>query len=307
MSVAAAETPSVVKYSFAVDLIAVADSVNATLDDLLPVPVGDERRVVDAMRYAALNGGKRLRPFLVIGSAALFGVSRVDALRAAAAIEMVHCYSLVHDDLPAMDNDDLRRGRATVHKAYDDATAILAGDGLLTQAFAVLADPATHDVATVRIALISVLAEAAGAAGMVGGQMLDLLVDAESLSPEDVERLQSLKTGSLLSAACELGAILGHAPDQERDSLRCYGISLGAAFQIADDLLDVEATADEAGKSTGKDGAAGKGTFVSLYGPERARTQAESLADQAVEALRSFGTVADPLRAAALFAVERRM
>ncbi len=306
MSRNAATAGNTVTPLFSDDLNSVADSVNATLDDLLPMPQGGERRVVEAMRYAALDGGKRLRPFLVIASAALFGVMRADALKAAAAIEMVHCYSLVHDDLPAMDDDDLRRGRATLHMAYDEATAILAGDGLLTQAFSVLADPATHKDNNVRVALIATLADAAGASGMVGGQMLDLLAQTVSQSLEDVEHLQKLKTGYLITAACEFGAILGEANDEELGFLRRYGLALGAAFQVADDLLDVEATVAETGKATGKDKAAGKATFVSLYGPERARTQAKSLADQAIEALKPFGTAADLLRAAAVFAVERR-
>ncbi len=284
----------------------VATLVNDTLDQLLPVPSGGERRVVEAMRYASLDGGKRLRPFLVIASAALFDVARADAVRAAAALEMVHCYSLVHDDLPAMDNDDLRRGRPTTHKAFDEATAILAGDGLLTQAFVVLADPATHADPAVRLRLISTIAQAAGSSGMVGGQMLDLLAETQTPSASDVERLQSLKTGQLLTAACAFGAILGEANTEQREALEQYGSNLGGAFQIVDDLLDHEGSTAEIGKSTGKDTTAGKATFVSLYGPERAGTQAQSLADQAVEVLGTFGQKADTLRAAATFVIDRQ-
>ena len=284
----------------------VAAAVNGTLDQLLPIPSGDERRVVEAMRYSSLDGGKRVRPYLVVTSAALFGVDRSNALRAAAALEMVHCYSLIHDDLPAMDNDDLRRGRPTTHKAFDEATAILAGDGLLTLAFAVLADPATHADSDVRLQLVSTLAQAAGPSGMVGGQMLDLLAETHTLSPSDVERMQALKTGQLLTAACAFGAILGSAAQDQRDALYEYGVNLGGAFQIIDDLLDIEGSETETGKSTGKDTDAGKATFVSLYGPERARTQAQSLADQALAALGVFGQKAGSLRAAVAFVIDRQ-
>lgn len=283
-----------------------AESVNTKLDALLEIPVGGERRVVEAMRYAALDGGKRLRPFLALESASLFDVERDQALPAAAALEMVHCYSLVHDDLPAMDDDDLRRGRPSVHKAFDEATAILAGDGLLTRAFEVLSEPATHSNAIVRADLCLALARAAGSEGMVGGQMLDLLAQTESLDEEETERLQSMKTGCLLSVAAEFGAILGQASTQDRARLNHYGLTMGAAFQIADDLLDLEASPQDMGKMTGKDAAAGKATFISLYGADRARTQAKSLVDQAVEALEPFGSKAEGLRMAAYFAVNRR-
>ena len=205
--------------SVAAALDSFAAAMNEVLDTLLPLPEGGERRVVEAMRYASLDGGKRLRPFLVIESAALFDVGKVNALRAAAALEMVHCYSLVHDDLPAMDDDDLRRGRPVTHKAYGEATAILAGDGLLTQAFAVLADPATHEDPSVRLSLVSTLAHAAGPSGMVGGQMLDLLAEKAPVQSSDVERMQSMKTGKLLTAACEFGAILGGATQKQKQSL----------------------------------------------------------------------------------------
>lgn len=292
--------------TFSDNLRSVADSVNACLDDLLPLPDGPEQRVVEAMRYSALDGGKRLRPFLTIASADLFSVPRAQALRAGAAVEMVHCYSLIHDDLPAMDDDDLRRGRPTCHKAFDEATAILAGDALLTKAFAVLSDEATHSDGDTRSKIIAALAEAAGAAGMVGGQMLDLLAEQSDLGEEDVERLQTLKTGRLLAASCHIGGLLGQADTEALESLDSFGHCLGAAFQIADDLLDLEATASDLGKATGKDAAAGKATFVSLHGAERARNRAKTLVDQAVAALARFGNDAEPLRAAAAFTVSRR-
>lgn len=287
-------------------LTRVAESTNATLDSLLPLPVGKEQRVIEAMRYAALDGGKRLRPFLVVASADLFGEPESRSLRAAAAVEMVHCYSLVHDDLPAMDDDDLRRGRPTCHRAYDEATAILAGDGLLTQAFSILSDEKTHPDAAVRIGLVEALATAAGAYGMVGGQMLDLIAESQDLTEQEVSHLQSLKTGRLLAASCQLGAILGQAGPEKTKMLRDFGLSLGAAFQIADDLLDLEASAADMGKAVGKDGTAGKATFISLYGPERARERSKSLVDQAVRLLDGFGSAADPLRQAAHFTVTRQ-
>ncbi|MDG2244203.1 MAG: polyprenyl synthetase family protein [Rhodospirillaceae bacterium] len=292
--------------TFSEDLRRVADSLNACVDELLPLPDGPEQRVVEAMRYSALNGGKRLRPFLTIASADLFEVPRAHSLRAGAAVEMVHCYSLIHDDLPAMDDDDMRRGRPTCHKAFDEATAILAGDALLTQAFSVLSDDATHPNGDTRAKIIATLADAAGAAGMVGGQMLDLMVEQSDMAEEDVERLQALKTGRLLAAPCLIGGLLGQADADTLESLDAYGSCLGAAFQITDDLLDLEATESDLGKATGKDAAAGKVTFVSLHGPERARNRAKTLVDQAVAALSRFGDAAEPLRAAAAFTVSRR-
>jgi farnesyl diphosphate synthase len=291
---------------FETRLKSIAEDLNPILDAVLPLPEGRERRVMEAMRYTALDGGKRLRPFLTVSSADLFGVPRDRSLRAGAAVELVHCYSLVHDDLPAMDDDDLRRGRPTCHKAYDEATAILAGDGLLTQAFAVLAAPETHPDGAVRVNLVAALAQAAGACGMVGGQMIDLIAETTSLTPDEVEHLQHLKTGHLLAVACELGAIVGEADHGARKALSAFGLCLGAAFQIADDLLDLEASAEDIGKATGKDIGAGKATFVSLHGADRARTQAKSLVDQAVAALDGFGPNGDPLRDAAAFAIERR-
>jgi farnesyl diphosphate synthase len=258
------------------------------------------------MRYAALDGGKRLRPFLVCASADLFAVPPDRALRAAAALEMVHCYSLVHDDLPAMDDDDLRRGRPTVHRAYDEATAILAGDGLLTMAFEVLADEATHPDGTIRAALVLELARSSGAAGMVGGQMIDLQAPTLNLDHAGLVRLQSLKTGCLIAASCRFGAILAGAPEQAKQALGAYGQSIGLAFQIADDVLDVESTAQATGKATGKDAAAGKATFVSQLGLEGAKTQARALVEQAIGHIEIFGRAADPLRAAAGFVIRRK-
>lgn len=280
---------------------------DAVLDKLIAIPPGLEARVFEAMRYAALAPGKRLRPFLVLASARLFGVARNRALQVAAAIELVHAYSLVHDDLPAMDDSDLRRGRPTCHKAFDDATAILAGDGLLTLAFEVLAQADTHGDPAVRCELVAALAQAAGSHGMVGGQMIDLIAeDRPDLDIGAITRLQRLKTGALIAFACESGAILGKAPAELRAALRGYAHDLGLAFQIADDLLDVQGTAAATGKPVGQDAAAGKATFVSILGIERARAQAELLVAQAVAHLDLFEERADLLRQAARFVVDRR-
>lgn len=284
-----------------------AHETNTTLDLLLELQDGKERRVVEAMRYAALDGGKRLRPFLVVAAGELFNVPRSRSLRVGAAVEMIHCYSLIHDDLPAMDDDDLRRGRPTCHKAYDEATAILAGDGLLTEAFSVLSAPETHPEASVRIALVAALARAAGAQGMVGGQMLDLIAESERLSEQEVAHLQSLKTGCLLAASCQLGGLLAQADPKVSETLRNFGLIVGAAFQITDDLLDLEASTADLGKAAGKDQTAGKATFISLYGAERARERSNSLVDQAVTLLSGFGPEADPLREAAKFTVTRHV
>lgn len=283
-----------------------ARAVNESLDKLLPLHQGLESRLYEALRYSALSGGKRIRPFLVMSSAALFDVTREYALRVAAAIEMVHSYSLVHDDLPAMDNDELRRGLPTCHVRFGEATAILAGDALLTRAFEVLAHPATHPDPRVRSDLVLELARSAGAEGMVGGQILDLMAEHHDLEEEEVTRLQRLKTGSLIAFCCEAGALLAKASEAARAALRAYAHDLGLAFQIADDLLDVEGDEGEVGKRTGKDKAAGKATFVTLMGPERARAQSEILADQAVQHLEIFVEKADPLRALAWFVVNRR-
>jgi farnesyl diphosphate synthase len=270
-------------------------------------------RLLAAMRHGSLGGGKRLRPFLVIETARALGGHEASALRAGAAIELVHCYSLVHDDLPAMDDDDLRRGQPTVHKAYDEATAILAGDGLLTLAFDVLADPATHASAEIRAALVLALARAAGPGGMVGGQMLDLAAEGRFGADATLERnearvrqLQAMKTGALLAAAVDLGAIIADADVQTRSSLATYGRALGAAFQIADDILDVEAEAAVMGKATAKDAGKGKGTLVELLGVDRARAERDTLVLDAVAALSAFGPEADMLRAAARFTASRQ-
>ncbi|MBD24277.1 MAG: farnesyl-diphosphate synthase [Candidatus Marinimicrobia bacterium] len=258
------------------------------------------------MRYAALDGGKRLRPFLVCAASDLFGVPLVISIRVAAAIEMVHCYSLIHDDLPAMDDDDLRRGRLTVHKKFDEATAILAGDALLTESFAVLANPETHADSNVRIALVQELAHASGAAGMVGGQIIDLRAANLSLDDSGLRRLQNLKTGCIISCACRSGAVVGKAPTELVTALGKYGIAMGLAFQIADDVLDVEGSSAETGKAIGKDEAAGKATFVSRLGLKGAKDYASSLVDEAIAHLAPFGAKAKLLKEAAIFVVERR-
>jgi farnesyl diphosphate synthase len=283
-----------------------AATVVEALDALLPLPEGAEARLTEAMRYAALGGGKRLRAFLVMETAALFAVSATCAARVAAAVEMLHAYSLVHDDLPAMDNDDLRRGMPSTHRAFDEATAILAGDALQARAFEVLADPDTHSDPEARCELIATLGAASGARGMAGGQMIDMMAEGQSLSAAEITRLQALKTGRLIQFSAEAGAILGRAPHPQRQSLIAYGRDLGAAFQIADDLLDAEGTAEETGKTTGKDEAAGKATLVAILGPERARAQARLLADQAARHLDSFGGRADMLRQLAGYVISRR-
>jgi farnesyl diphosphate synthase len=292
--------------SFEAALSASTRAVEAALKHVLPRGQGPEARVFDAMSYATLGGGKRLRPFLAIQGAALFDVPEAYAARAGAAVELVHCYSLVHDDLPAMDDDDLRRGRPTCHIQFGEATAILAGDALLTLAFDVLAEPATHPDAEVRAALIASLAKAAGAHGMVGGQMFDLEAETRQLSLDEIKRLQSMKTGALFAYACEAGAILGKAPEKARQVLLSYAQYLGLAFQIADDLLDALGTEAEVGKKVGKDAAAGKATFVSLLGAENARKEAEILAERAVSCLDIFGKKADSLAELARFVVARR-
>jgi farnesyl diphosphate synthase len=283
-----------------------AELTDALLGRLLTAPAGLEARVYEAMRYSALAPGKRLRPLLVLAGARLFGVHRRSALQVAAAIEMVHAYSLIHDDLPAMDNSDLRRGRPTCHKEFDEATAVLAGDGLLTMAFEVLAHPDTHGDPTVRAELVSALAIAAGPAGMVGGQMIDLIAEKQRLDIGAITRLQRMKTGALIAFACEAGAILAKAATERRTALRGYAHDLGLAFQIADDLLDVEGSAAETGKPVGADAAAGKATFVSILGVERARAQAELLVSQAIAHLELFEDKAELLRQVARFVVNRR-
>jgi farnesyl diphosphate synthase len=288
------------------DATAVATRLtDALIERLLAVPEGLEARVYEAMRYSALAPGKRLRPLLVLAGARLFGVARGSALQVAAAIEMVHAYSLIHDDLPAMDNSDLRRGRPTCHKEFDDATAVLAGDGLLTMAFEVLAHPDTHGDPAVRCGLVAALASAAGGAGMVGGQMIDLIAERQVLDIGAITRLQRMKTGALIAFACEAGAILAKAVGEPRMALHAYAHDLGLAFQIADDLLDVEGSAAETGKPVGADAAAGKATFVSILGVERAHAQAGVLVDQAVAHLDLFEQKAELLRQVARFVVNR--
>ena len=299
-------------------LNAVATEIEALLDRLLTsAPVEGEvmrpGRLLEAMRYASLGGGKRFRPFLVVETAALFGVAREGALMVGAALECVHSYSLIHDDLPAMDNDALRRGRPTVHKAFDEATAILAGDGLLSIAFDILSRPDTHPNPAIRIELVLALARAAGLGGMVGGQMLDLSAEARfadrlqrAFEESEIITLQTMKTGALLGFACLAGATLGEATADKRDALRRYGSALGQAFQIADDLLDVEGDAATLGKAAGKDAAVGKATLVSVLGPANARARLETLVAKAEVALTPFGEDAALLRAAARFVAERQ-
>lgn len=296
----------------------VADRTEETLAALLgDAPLAAERgrpaRLMQCMRHVALGGGKRFRPFLVVASADLFAVPERRALMAGAALECVHCYSLAHDDLPAMDNDDLRRGRPTAHKAFDEATAILAGDGLLTLAFDILAREETHPDAAVRVALVLALARGAGLGGMVGGQMLDLAAEGRfdggtvrRLNRDGVAELQAMKTGALLRFACEAGAILGQANADQRAALVRYGEALGEAFQIADDLLDVEGDAATVGKATGKDAALGKATMVTLLGIDGARARLADLVAASEAALAQFGEKADVLKAAAHFVAERK-
>jgi farnesyl diphosphate synthase len=262
--------------------------------------------LIEAMRYSTLGGGKRMRGFLVMETAKLFMVNLTCAARVAASVEMLHAYSLVHDDLPAMDDDDLRRGKPSCHKAFDEATAILAGDALQTRAFEVLAEPDTHSDPEVRCELVMALGAASGARGMAGGQMIDMVSSDRELSAHLVTRLQALKTGRLIQYSAEAGAILGRAPTAQRHLLAAYGRDLGAAFQIADDILDAEGSDASLGKTAGKDAAQGKATMVAVLGIERARVQAEHLAQQAALHLEMFGPRADRLRALAAFTVARR-
>jgi farnesyl diphosphate synthase len=285
------------------------DAVSAEIDrlfgNLLAVPPDPRARLYEAMRYAAIGGGKRLRPLLVVAACGLFHVDRERALRAGLAVEAIHVYSLIHDDLPAMDDDDLRRGKPTVHRAFGEATAILAGDSLHALAFEVLADEATHEDPFVRADLIAELARASGPSGMAGGQMMDLAAEETTLDLSAVTRLQQLKTGALIGFCLEAGAIMGRVPVEARRPLRGYARDVGLAFQITDDILDVEGEEEKTGKRVRKDGAAGKETFVSLLGVERARQQASILVEQAVAHLQSFGSEADLLRSIARFAIER--
>ncbi|AZO65778.1 polyprenyl synthetase family protein [Mesorhizobium mediterraneum] len=295
---------------FEAALLARAGPIEALLRRLLDDrPLSGEiarpQRLMAAMRHGVLNGGKRLRPFLVMESAALFSADSEAALRVAAALECVHCYSLIHDDLPAMDDDDLRRGQPTVHKAFDEATAILAGDALLALAFDIIADEAMMLPAERRVALVLALARAAGAGGMVGGQMLDL--EAERIGPDEagIIRLQAMKTGALIRFACEAGAIIAGAPPVDRERLAEFGSAIGLAFQLADDLLDLTADAHQMGKATGKDAAAGKATLVALHGANWAQDQLQGLVDQAHALLDPYGEAAVLLKQAATFVATR--
>ena len=288
-----------------------ARAVEALLRRLLderiePGEIARPARLLSAMRHGVLNGGKRLRPFLLLESAALFGADEGAALRAAAALECVHCYSLIHDDLPAMDDDDLRRGQPTVHRAFDEATAILAGDGLLTIAFDIIADEATTLGADRRATLVLALARAAGIGGMAGGQALDL--EAERTPPDEtgIITLQAMKTGSLIRFACEAGAIVAGAPTADRERLAEFGSAIGLAFQLADDLLDLTSDTTTMGKATGKDEAAGKATLVRLHGVDWARNQLGGLVAQAHDLLKPYGADAAALKSAATFIAARR-
>jgi farnesyl diphosphate synthase len=298
---------------FAIQLDRTAEDTEALLgallsDALLPDEIARPKRLIEAMRYSSLGGGKRLRPFLVVESSAVFGVSREAALLAGAALECIHCYSLIHDDLPAMDNSDLRRGRPTLHKAYDDATAILAGDALLTLAFDIVTRDEIHPDANVRLLLTRALARASGIGGMAGGQMLDLAGEGRfgDREPVDVARLQQMKTGALLRYGCIAGALLGQSTPRQYQALDDYGRALGEAFQIADDLLDVEGDAAALGKPAGQDAALNKTTFVTQLGVEGAKQRVRDLLATADSALSIFGAKGDVLRAAARFVAERK-
>jgi farnesyl diphosphate synthase len=279
--------------------------VDRTLDAVLPKPHGLHARVHEAMRYATFAGGKRLRPFLVVNSAKLFGVAEARAARVAAAIEVLHTYSLVHDDLPCMDDDDLRRGRPTTHIAFDEMTAVLAGDALLTIAFEILAQPATHPSAEVRSALVLRLAEASGSNGMIGGQMIDMQAAQSAFGKDEIVLLQRLKTGQLFEFSCESGAILGEAKQEDRDRLRSYARDMGLVFQITDDLLDVTSTAEKTGKAVGKDKDQGKATLVSIMGIDGARSEAQKLARRAAATLAPYGNAAPELCELPLYLLDR--
>ncbi len=292
--------------AFTKELERVAAAVERRLEALLAGGWGEPAGLDAAMRYAVLGGGKRIRPFLLISSARLFGVEEANALDAACALEYVHCYSLAHDDLPAMDDDNLRRGRPTLHIAFDEATAILAGDALLTLAFEVLSAPESNPDANIRADLVFHLAKEAGWQGMALGQALDLGAERQTLSAEDVVRLQGLKTGALFRFACEAGAILGRAGTSDRKALLAYAKALGQAFQLADDLLDAQGDAEALGKAVAKDAGRGKATLVALLGPEGAKAHLAGLVAEAENALAPFGGKAQTLIEAARFIAERR-
>jgi farnesyl diphosphate synthase len=290
-------------------IAASAKAVDATLEAVLPRPHGPQGRVQEAMRYATFAGGKRLRPFLVLHSARLFGIDDAHSLRVGSAIEVLHTYSLVHDDLPCMDDDDLRRGRPTTHIAFDEMTAVLAGDGLLTIAFEILADEKTHPDPAVRIALVARLAEASGHDGMIGGQVIDMIADTmkagEKFGVDDVINLQRLKTGQLFEFSCEAGPILAKAPAEDRARLRAYAREMGVVFQITDDLLDVTSTAEKTGKAVGKDAQMGKATLVTLLGVDGARAEAEKRAQAAIAALGPYAARSPELSGLPLFLLDR--
>ncbi|GAB5389163.1 MAG: polyprenyl synthetase family protein [Alphaproteobacteria bacterium] len=287
-------------------LKAVAERLENTLNELLPDRELPEARLYEAMRHATLDGGKRLRAFMVVKGAKMFGVEPAYAYRTAAALECLHAYSLVHDDLPCMDDGRLRRGKPTVHVAFDEAMAVLAGDALQSKAFEILANPATHHDAGVRCQLISALAQAAGASGMVGGQVLDMLGEEEALDAAGVTRMERMKTGELIAFAGTAGAILGQAPAREKSALKMFSHDIGLAFQIVDDLLDVEGREEEMGKAVKQDAQAEKSNFVAVLGLERARAQAKLLTDQAIRHLDSFGARADLHRQLAKYMLDRR-
>ena len=283
----------------------IQQDVDKAFDAMLPVPEDTRARLVEAMRYAAIGGGKRVRPLLVAATAAMFGVDRDAAVRTGCAVEAIHVYSLIHDDLPCMDDDDLRHGKPTVHKAFDEATAVLAGDSLHALAFEILSDTATSGDPFTRAELIATLAAASGMGGMAGGQMMDMVAEETDYDLHSITRLQQLKTGALLAASVEMGAILGKVAPEGRAHLRAYARDIGLAFQIADDLLDHEGDEDLAGKALRKDDEQGKQTFVTLMGPEGARQQAKALIEQAVGHLVSYGDDAALLCALARYIVER--
>ena len=283
----------------------IAREVDRTFDHVLVVPADPRAQLFEAMRHAAIGGGKRLRPLLVVAACALFNVDRAAALRVGCAVEAIHVYSLIHDDLPCMDDDDLRRGKPTVHKAFDEATAVLAGDALHALAFELIADGTTHADPFVRLELVEGLARASGPAGMAGGQMMDMMAQTATFDLAAVTRLQQMKTGALIGFSVEAGAIMGRLPSEGRGPLRGYARDLGLAFQIADDILDVEGDEANTGKALRKDAAANKATFLSLLGLDRARAQAAVLVDQAIGHLGSYGHEADLLRAIARYAVDR--
>jgi farnesyl diphosphate synthase len=294
--------------AFPQELKRVAGLVDARLDELIPPEAArsGEARLIEAMRYAVLGGGKRLRPYLLMEAARLLGVAEEGALDAGAALECVHGYSLVHDDLPAMDDDKLRRGRPTVHIAFGEATAILAGDALLTLAFEILSRPSVHQDASMRVELVGLLAQAAGAHGMVGGQALDLAAEGQSVSAMEVSRMQAMKTGALFAFACDAGAVLGRADPVAREALAAYAAAFGQAFQLADDLLDVEGDAAAMGKAAAKDVGRGKATLVALLGIDTARIRLAALVEDAEAALAPFGEKAAALKEAARFVALRR-